>query len=184
MGCIIFGLAVALQSPVSLQLVSPKAKFKSGEQVTFSAHAKNLSKQEIELVTEQDSMNWGRKSPLLVLESKQSDGKWSPLVLQGVGRCGNANPLKVADFVTIAPGKSAEILHGMAWTKYEVTECLKAPGTYRIRLRYDSTAKLNSWLGGPLTESEANRLIAEVQPHFNRTPKGVFLSNEVTVTIL
>ncbi len=183
MGLSMFALLLAAKPAVAIHLSAPKAVYKSGELIVLAATATNQSNEEIELVTEQDSMHWFRKAPYCNLESRQADGTWSPVLLKGVGRCGNANPLKESDFVSIAPGKSSELLRGMEWSKYEVKECLKTPGKYRLRLRYDTTPKFENWLGGPLMEDEMKKLVGKTQKHFDRTPKGVFVSNEVTIQV-
>lgn len=176
-------LLLAAKPAISIRLSAPKAVYKSGELIVLAATATNHTKDEIELVTEQDSMHWFRKAPYCNLESRQPDGKWAPVYRKDVGRCGNANPLKESDFVNIAPGKSSEILRGMEWSKYEVMECLKTPGSYRLRLRYDTTPKFSDWLGGPLMEDDAKKLVEKTQKHFDRTPKGVFMSNEINVRV-
>jgi len=187
MGFALIALLAATQkpqpAPISIQLSATKKVYKSGEEVIFVATTQNLTKQAIELVSETDSMNWGRKAPYLYLEAKLPDGTWDKLVMKNVGRCGNANPIKAEDFVTVQPGQSVDLLNGMQWSKYEVQQCLLNPGTYQIHLRYDTTPKFGHWMGGPLIPEEEQRLSHLLQPHYERTPKGVFVSNEVTIRV-
>ncbi|MEI7984619.1 MAG: hypothetical protein WCI55_03240 [Armatimonadota bacterium] len=171
-------------APISITLSSSKVGYTSGDDVPFSAMAVNRSGRPIDLIPQTDSMHWGRKAPYAGLETLDpSTGKWEGLYMKGVGRCGNANPLKSEDFVTVKPSKTIDLLNGMAWSKYEVNEVLKTPGTYRIRFRYDTTQKFDSWLGGPLMPEEAKRITDALYPRFERTPKGSFVSNEITIKI-
>lgn len=179
----LLGMMLVVGAPIAIELSSPKMGFTSGEEIIFSATVKNQTKVPIEIVPQNDSMHWGRKAPYCTLETKLPDGTWDPLIMKGVGRCGNANPIKVSDFITVASGKTGDLLMGMPWSKYEVNDRLKEPGIYRIRLRYDTTQKIQNWLGGPLMPQETEKLVAETQPHFDRTPKGLFFSNEITIRV-
>jgi hypothetical protein len=184
MGLTALLMAVSV-APISITLSSPKTVYKSGDDIPFTAITVNRSGKSIDLIPQTDSMHWGLKAPYAGLESfNLSSGKWEGLILKGVGRCGNSNPLKSEDFVAVAPGKAVDLLNGMAWSKYEVNEVLKTPGTYKIRFRYDTTQKFDSWLGGPLIPDEAKRLEEALQSRFERTPKGIFLSNELSLKIL
>ncbi|MBS1726302.1 MAG: hypothetical protein JST51_06235 [Armatimonadetes bacterium] len=180
MGPLLLALAGA---PIAIHLSAPKATYASGDEVIFRALVKNNTKETIEMVAERDGMNWKRKAPFCILEAKQANGTWDPLLMKGVGRCGNSNPLDASDFVEIEKGKSGDILQGMPWSKYEVKECLRKPGTYTIRLRYDSTPVFEAWLGGPLMPDKEAEQKRNLKSHYDKTPKGVFLSNEVTIKI-
>ena len=182
MGITALLLAVST-APMSITLTSPRKAYIGGEDVPFTAIATNKTTGPIDLIPQNDSMYWGNKAPYAGLEYiDPATGTWEGLHLK-LGRCGNTNPLKSTDFVTVARNRSVDLLNGMTWSKDEVNEVLKTPGTYRIRFRYDTTRKFNEWLGGPMMGEQAKKTMDELQPRYDRVPKGVFLSNEITIKI-
>lgn len=175
-----FGL-VAVKPVITIQLEPKSPSFSVGEQVLFRAITTNVSDQPLLLIPQGDSSQSGRKAPMCQIQIRGADGNWVvPSMPPG---CGNTNPIREADFVEVAPRKAIDLLGGMAWSVYELSESFKTPGTYEVRLRYDTTRPIDAWLGGPLVPEQEASLRAKVAPLFERVPKGVFISNVVKITL-
>jgi hypothetical protein len=88
-----------------------------------------------------------------------------------IARCGNVNPFRAKDIVSLEPG---EVFRTWVPTyDYEL-----APGKYRVRLKY--TAKRDTTINGvPLSndDEEVNELIKTVW-------EGTIVSNRIEVEIL
>jgi hypothetical protein len=95
-----------------------------------------------------------RRYPYYDLEILDADGK--PIPRQGIGFCGNIDPLRARDIVSLQPG---EVFRTWApWSLHNLPS-----GKYRIRLHY--TAKQNTATNGiPLgqDDKEAKELIKAV----------------------
>jgi hypothetical protein len=172
---------VALLSvPFRLDFKPTKSKIKLGESVTFTAVAKNTSKQDIAMVYQIDGCHEGMRQPVIQIQIKNRDGQFT---IPHVMRCGNTNPITQADFAVLKPGNTVDILRGMGWSSYILGQSLKAPGTYEFRLVVDMTAPIERWIGGPLPSPSAEEAAKVIQPMWNLVPEVRDVSDTVKLTI-
>lgn len=128
-------------------------------------------------------MQEGRKAPLCQVQFRvKGRADWRiPRVEVG---CGNTNLLRKNDFVKVAPGASIDLLGGMDWSVLALQHVADQPGWYEFRLVYDTTAPLQRWLGGPIPDSEVERMAIEFKPFHEQVPIGRFVSSVALVRLI
>jgi hypothetical protein len=174
-------VVLALSQPgLTVELATTTPEFKLGAEVVFEARLTNPKRTEILVVPQGDGMHEGRKLPLAQIQVRTPGGEWSVPTIPG---CGNTDPIQPQDFKPVSPGKSIDLLNGMAWSKHAVWSAFKTPGTYEVRFVYETTAPLEKWIGGPVGPEAAAKLAIQVQPMFVRVPKVRLVSNTLTVRV-
>jgi len=158
-----------------------KGRVKLGDPILFTAMVKNLTKSEFLLIRQGDSMQSGRKAPLIQIEIRPLRGEW--FVPTVVADCGNTNFIRSEDFVAVKPGASIDILDGMRWSTYEVNQAFKTAGVFEARLVIDTTPPLEGWLGGPRPPEEVPVAAAAIRPFWDKVPKLRVVSKPARVTI-
>src|ERR1044072_1676319 len=113
---------------IAIKLESKSPIFRAGVPVAFRALATNTSGAQIMLIPQGDGAQSGRKYPLCQIQVRGNNGRWIAPKL-GPG-CGNTNPIREQDFVELKPGKAIDLLGGMAWSAYDLSEAFKSSGTY------------------------------------------------------
>ncbi|MEZ4318671.1 MAG: hypothetical protein R3F61_14250 [Myxococcota bacterium] len=106
-----------------------------------------------------DGSDFGWRVPSLSVEYRDKAGQPVPFALGG--RCGNMNPLRAEDFVTLAPGASLA-LPGQ-WMSLQPPE-----GAVEARLTYDTRTQGGRDLGD---------LRADPAEMLAKLPEGVWTSN-------
>ncbi|MBS1715076.1 MAG: hypothetical protein JST30_12150 [Armatimonadetes bacterium] len=176
--------AAVLEAPVlEIGLQPVQAVCHIGEKVLFRAPIKNVGKTSVRIVIQGDSMQEGRKAPLCQVQFRPV-GTLFWKVPQWEAGCGNTNPARVEDFLELKPGKSVDLLGGMAWSEPWVSKFSDSPGDYEFRVVYDTTKPLTAWIGGPLTPADEEKAVRELRPYYEQVPKGIFTSTSVRIRLV
>ena len=163
---------------VQFVLSSDKEVYAPGEQPLFRAVLRNNTGEAIVLVKMLDGSDFGRY-PLVGF---QVTAPANAGTAQGIGRCGNTNPITPDAFVRIAPGETFDLLGGsfpILWNEFS-----RGLGEYRVRASYSTDEPdIDRWLGGPVGGRVKDRLIREIAPILAEVPRVTVESNELFIRI-
>jgi len=177
-------VVAVLEAPVlEIGLQPVQAVYHIGEKVLFKAPVKNVGRTSVRIVLQGDSMQEGRKAPLCQVQFRPVGTQfWK--VPQWEAGCGNTNPARAEHFLELKPGKSVDLLAGMAWSEPWVSKFSDSPGDYEFRVVYDTTRPLAAWIGGPLTHADEEKAVRELKPFYDQVPKGIFTSTTAKIRLV
>jgi hypothetical protein len=143
----------------------------------------NRTKGEIVLIGSLDGSDCKMRYPHAYFEVT---GPPVDYTIKGIGRCGNTNPLRAKDFVTIKPGASFDPYqkideYGFFGAHQLSPHNFTKPGKYRIRFHYSTEAPQPKLFGA--RPASDRPLPAEIMKLLERVPKVTLTSNEVVVEV-
>lgn len=162
--------------PVTAVLKATKTDYVVGETPQIQVGLKNESDDPVVLVGSLDASDIRWRYPYCYLEIKGPPDaqQW------GLGRCGNTNPLRREDFVTVQPGEVFDPYQTV--DDYGFFSCSQldwhnfaVAGTYRLTWVYSTNSQTpQEWVGDG-TLDEVSELLSQV-------PRGEARSNSIEVT--
>jgi hypothetical protein len=126
--------------------------------------------------------NQSRPPFISLFIQKRGNKEWTRLKSPPI--CGNSNPIGPEDFKLLTKSNRLEHQVFFAWTSEVVGERAVLPGRYLLKVVYDTTSPIDSWIGGPLPEPAHSQAREAIRPLFNQVPKGVFESKPVEFEVV
>lgn len=169
-------VAMAADSAFDCIITSDRATYTVGEIPIISVSITNKSTAEVILVGSLDGSDVGWRSPTCQLEILDAAGK--PVTSQ-MGRCGNMNILRTADFVAVPAGGTfnpfgAGFFAPHQFYQFPVTK----PGDYTLRFYYSTSDRIQDYFGDERMMGRTNAS-PDIQRLFKRVPKLELKSNEL-----
>ena len=172
---LIASLVLGPRSPLALELVEHPRKVAVGNQWKSKLVFKNQGGSDIRVVMANGTEYSQTRPPFLtVFIQKLGDKEWTRLKSPPI--CGNSNPIAPDEFKALSKAKRQEGQVYFHWTAEVVGEVAARPGRYSLKVVYDTTAPIDSWIGGPIPEPAHSQVREAIRPLFNQVPKGVFES--------
>ncbi len=131
-GCFNSAVHRPAEPKLRIELLSETPVVNSGGSPRFVADLVNDGAEPITIVLPGDGSEWGMRTPIV---------RWNPPMLEG--RCGNINPLKNDELVTLGAGERIRL---KGWIHRPT---LKEPGMYKVSLELENVPDLE-WRGVPL----------------------------------
>jgi hypothetical protein len=144
----------------------------------------NLTGEDVYLVGSLDASDCKWRYPYCYFEVIGPDGKST---VQGIGRCGNMNPLREEDFIKVQRGgKFDPYQQGYgSFSAYQLSpRSFPVAGKYRIRFVYSTeSGQIMDWLGDDVAVGE-QRATKRFGGLFKQVPKAKVTSNEINVSVV
>ncbi|MCC6551490.1 MAG: hypothetical protein IT372_00530 [Polyangiaceae bacterium] len=157
-------------APVELALTGP-ATLAAGKPISLSLHFMNRGQAKVTVVRPLDGTLEQWRSPMYDLYARDdASGTVYRFAFTG-GRCGNVNPIKDDDYVTLAPGASRGDVADNGWAQYLKQAVLTQPGRYSVWVVYSFCGFEGG--GVPLGQDVVRQ----------ETHVGVHASNAVRITV-
>lgn len=160
---------------MKLELVVPDEPLGLDSHSRIDARLTNASSQSVTVVLPGDGSEAGWRTPMIswsVVRTGPEAPSSENSSEKPVARCGNINPLRADEVVTLAPGESVSLGDWLGAPEFP------SPGTYRVVLTYENDPK-REWSGIPLGEHDPDAM-ARVRAS---TPVDV-RSQEATVSVV
>jgi hypothetical protein len=166
--------------PLSCTIISDKQVYKTGEVPKLTVTIKNQVDKPIYLVGSLDGSDVRWRYPHCYYEITGPNGK---PVVTGIGRCGNMNSLRVADFAKLDPNQSFNPYQPKRFFScYQISKgSFAVAGNYTVYFIYSTKErKIENWLGDGRWAWKKKR-DGELQKLFRQIPKVVLRSNKLTL---
>ena len=148
-----FSIAMG-DGPIEVDIVAPPFLL-VGEHPHLEVDLRNTSGKTVNAVKPLDGSWYHWRYPRLSLQIQSGTG--DPLDLKLGGRCGNMNPMRRQDIVSIQPGETVRCYLGWPFPQSGFT----APGEYNLRLVYDlASPDIQSWV--PLGRASGGKRSQEI----------------------
>ena len=105
------------------------------------------------------------------------DENQEPILLQGIGRCGNMSTLRAEDFVRLSPNESFDLAQNGYAGFAAFHQISQKPGTYWIRYYYQTSGGAVEDYYGDERMMEVPEVDAEIRKLASRVPKVSVYSN-------
>ncbi|QDU19188.1 hypothetical protein [Urbifossiella limnaea] len=173
--------------PVGCTITAPPT-VEQGQVPRITVALTNQTAADMYLVGSLDASDCKWRLPYCTFDITGPDGK-SPV--KGVSRCGNMNVLREKDFVKVAPGKSFDpyqrVDDGGFFSSHQLqAEHFAAPGEYRVRFHYATTAEKEprgNWFGDGFRKGQEAEE-ARVKALLAQVPRVTVASNTITVRVV
>jgi len=178
----VFGLILGPKPPLSIEVNDAPRKISVGGQWKSKLAYLNQSDTELRVVTANGTEFAQSRPPFLkVFIQKQGAKEWTPLKSPPI--CGNSNPITSDEFRPLAKAQRQEGQVYFSWTTEVVGQAAVVPGRYALKVVYDTTSPIDSWIGGPLPEPAHSQAREAIRPFFNQVPRGIFASKPVEFVV-
>ncbi|MBM3288839.1 MAG: hypothetical protein FJY92_01685 [Candidatus Hydrogenedentes bacterium] len=161
------------EGALELTLKADKATYALGDTPYFSATITNKTSAPVPLVRPLDGSSRGRHPQAMFSIVPPPNAMPKPQL----DMCGNSDPMTMSAFFTLAPGDTftwrADLLPN---------ELDRGPGVYSLQLTYSTDSnEPESWLGGPLTPRDSERLLSGIGPLLRKVPRLTIVSNRIEI---
>jgi len=164
-------------APLACQ-ISADPTCEAGKAPKVTVRLINRTKADIVLIGSLDGSDCKMRYPHAYFEIVDADGQ-SPV--RGIGRCGNTNPLRKEDFVTVKPGASFDPFQKGFFGAHQLSaHSFTQPGTYRVRFHYSTDARPPLFGATPRSDRPFPADIANL---LDRVPKVTLTSNEISIEV-
>lgn len=163
--------------PVAVTLTATHTEYVAGESPQVLVRMRNESQEPVVLVGSLDAsdIKWRYPFCYFEIEGPPDAQAW------GLGRCGNMNPLRPQDFVSVQPGKDFDPYarvddYGFFDNSQMDWHAFAVPGKYRLTWVYSTASEApQEWLG--------DGTLGEVSELLKRVPHGIARSNTVEINV-
>jgi len=167
-------VGMAADSAFDCVITSDRTTYTVGEIPIITVSITNKSAKEVILVGSLDGSDVGWRSPKCRLEILDAAGK--PVTLQ-MGRCGNMNVLRTADFVAVPAGGAFNPFGAGFFAPYQFYQFpVIAPGDYTLHFYYSTSDRIQDYFGDERMMGRTNAAPG-IQRLFKRVPKLELKSN-------
>lgn len=170
------------EGEITCTISAEKTEYAVGESPEIKVTLHNKTGQEIVLVGSLDASDLGWRYPICDFKIEGPPDH----SVNGIGRCGNTNPLRLKDFITVpAGGKFDPYMkvddYGFFATSDLMWHNFSIPGKYRIKFRYSTDSReMQKWNGF----ENANGFLdaAALRERFRQVPRFTVESNTIELT--
>jgi hypothetical protein len=176
-GDVLAGRPAPDPSKLSLTISANKTTYSVGELPKIRATLTNNTGKTILIAKPLDGSDRGRFPQFMFAITPPANTSAPPQF----GMCGNTNPIDTSCFVSVANGRSIDLLaNGTPFSlQYEVQ---RGAGNYVVQATYSTMSDdMDMWLGGPLTGKDAALRKIDIWPQFSRVSKMALTSNVLTL---
>jgi hypothetical protein len=157
-----------------------RTEYKLGELPQLDVQIVNVSDKDISMISALDGSEMLWRMPYCYYTIEKPGGR---IDTPRASRCGNTDPIREEDFVTVKPGASFNPYHKRFYPAgVFLPVAIKDPGTYKIRFYYNSNSnEMDSFDG------RFNRLGSDsvaVRKLFPKAAKVSLISNEIEIRIV
>jgi hypothetical protein len=172
---------VAAEPSFNCVLTSDRTSYTVGETPALAVTITNKSGKEVVLVGSLDGSDVGWRFPKCRVEIFDAAGK---PVTAAMGRCGNMNVLRLADFVVVPAGGAFNPCGPGFFSPHQFHRFpVSAPGDYTVCFYYSTSDRVEDYFGDERMMGKTNAA-PEIQRMFKRVPKIELKSNQLKLKFL